>query len=111
MTSANGLCVSGCAFRATIAYLLLGFRQRSSAKLEHLGDVATDDQRYDEAVFHYSSALALEAPSPQGVLIKRSKAYLGIGSWKWALDDANQVRTSYSVRLYPVYASSSGYRA
>ena len=31
-------------------------------------------------------------PSPQGALIKRSKAYLGIGSWERALDDANQVR-------------------
>ena len=107
MTSANGLWVSDCAFRAIIAYLLLGFRQRSSAKLEHLGDAATDAQRYDKAVSHYSFALSLDSPS--GVLIKRSKAYLGIGSWERALDDANQVR-SFSVQLYTVYALSPGYR-
>ena len=110
MTSANGLWVSGCAFRATIAYLLLGFRQRSSAKLEHLGDAAMDAQRYDEAVSHYSSALSLGPPSPQGVLIKRGKAFLEVESWERALDDANQVR-SFSVQLYPVYTLSPGYCA
>ena len=98
------------AFRATIAYLLLGFRQRFSAKLEHLGDAAMDAQQYDEAVSHYSSALSLDPPSPQGILIKRSKAYLEIGSWERVVDDANQVR-SFSVQLYPVYAPSPGYRA
>ena len=110
MTFPNGLRVSGCAFRATVAYLLLGFRQRSSVKLEHLGDAATDAQRHDEAVSHYSTALSLDPSSPQSVLIKRSKTYLEIGSWELALDNANQVR-SFSVQLYPVYASLPGYYA
>ena len=69
-----------------------------------------DAQRCDEAVSHYSSALSLYPLSPQGVLIKRSQAYLEIGSWERALDDANQVR-SFSVQLYLVYPSSPGDRA
>ena len=67
------------------------FRQRSFKKLEHFGDTAMDAQRYDEAISHYSTALSLNSPSPQGILIKRSKARVATGSWKQALDDANQV--------------------
>ncbi|KAF8546186.1 WD40 repeat-like protein, partial [Imleria badia] len=69
------------------------FRQRSSKKLEYLGDSAADTQRYDEALSYYTSALSLSSPSPQGILIKRSKAFLATGSWRLALDDANQVIT------------------
>jgi hypothetical protein len=50
-----------------------------------------DAQRYDEAISHYSTALSLNFPFPQGVLIKRSKARVATGSWKQAVDDANQV--------------------
>ena len=50
-----------------------------------------DAQRYNEAISHYSTALSLNLPSPQGILAKRSKALLATGSWKQALDDANQV--------------------
>ncbi|KAI9462971.1 hypothetical protein HD554DRAFT_1425706 [Boletus coccyginus] len=69
----------------------LDFRQRSSEKSEHLGDTAVDSQRHDEAISHYTTALSLDPPSPQGILIKRSKALTATGSWKQALDDANQV--------------------
>ena len=69
--------------------------QRSCKKLEHLGDTAVDVQRYDEAISHYSTALSINPPSPQGILSKRSKARVATGSWNQALDDANQVHRSY----------------
>ncbi|KAF8546581.1 hypothetical protein OG21DRAFT_1102783 [Imleria badia] len=69
------------------------FRQRSSKKFEHLGDAAVNARGYDEAIFHYTTALSLNPPSPQGMLVKRSKAFLATGSWRQALDDANQVIT------------------
>ncbi|KAF8554675.1 hypothetical protein OG21DRAFT_1508679 [Imleria badia] len=70
---------------------VLDFRQRSSRKLEDLGDTAVDAQRYDEAISQYTTAVSLNPPSPQDLLIKRSKAFLATGSWKQVLDDANQV--------------------
>lgn len=91
--------VSGCvSFEMTSLTLSSDFRQRSSEKLQHLGDTALNSQRYDEAVSHYTIALSPEPPSPQVILIKRSKAYLATGSWKQALDDANKVH-SFSVLL------------
>jgi tetratricopeptide (TPR) repeat protein len=90
----NGFLVSGRAPRVMTLltqHFLLDFRQRSSRKLEHLGDTAVDAQRYDEAISHYTTALSLNPPSPQDLLIKRSKAFLATGSWKQVLDDANQV--------------------
>ena len=53
--------------------------------------MAASAQNYDEAILKYTTASSLDLPSPQGVLIKRSKAYLATGSWKKALDDSNQV--------------------
>ncbi|KAF8122511.1 hypothetical protein EV363DRAFT_1360163, partial [Boletus edulis] len=70
---------------------VLDFKQRSSEKLDHLGDTAVGAQRYDEAVSHYSTALSLTLSFPQAIFIKRSKARLASGSWKEALDDANEV--------------------
>jgi hypothetical protein len=67
-------------------------------ELEHLGDTAVDAQRHHEAVSYYSTSLTLNSPSPQGILIKRSKARMATGSWKQAVDDANQV-------LYIVFIS------
>ncbi|KAF8436056.1 hypothetical protein L210DRAFT_3550116 [Boletus edulis BED1] len=61
-----------------------------SKKLEHLGDTAADALRHDEAISHYTAALYLVSSSPQVILIKRSKAWLATGSWKQALDDANE---------------------
>ena len=71
--------------------ILPDFRKRASKKPEHLGDTAANAQRYDEAVSLYTAALSFHPRSPQGLLIKRSKAYTALGSWKQALDDANQV--------------------
>ncbi|KAF8548919.1 WD40 repeat-like protein, partial [Imleria badia] len=61
--------------------------------LEHPGDTAVDAQQYHEAISHYTTALSLNPLSQQGVLIKRSKAFLAAGSWKQALDDANKAIT------------------
>ncbi|KAF8551251.1 hypothetical protein OG21DRAFT_1512971 [Imleria badia] len=68
------------------------FRQRCAERLEHLGDVAADAQQHDDAIIQYSAALSLHLPSPH-VFIKRSKAYMAVGQWEDALDDANQVIT------------------
>ncbi|KAF8128157.1 hypothetical protein EV363DRAFT_1510285 [Boletus edulis] len=70
------------------------FRQRSSERLEYLGDAAVDAKRCDEAISYYSTALSLALSSPQDILFKRSKAWLALGSWMQALDDANQVITT-----------------
>ncbi|KAF8556431.1 TPR-like protein [Imleria badia] len=72
---------------------VLDFSQRSSKELEHLGDTALGFQQYDDAISLYTTALSLNPPSPLGILIKRGKAFLATGSWKQALDDANQVIT------------------
>ena len=48
-------------------------------------------QRLDEAISAYSSALSLEPAASSGVLVKRSKAYVAIGFWEKALNDANKV--------------------
>ncbi|KAF8135597.1 hypothetical protein EV363DRAFT_1256153 [Boletus edulis] len=66
--------------------------QRSFEELERLGDAAIGAKRYNEAISHYSTALSLISTS-QTILIKRSRAWLASGSWKEALDDANQVTT------------------
>ena len=92
----------------SLAYHFLSdFRQRSFKKLEHLGDTAVDAQRYDEAISRYSIALSLDSPSPLGILIKRSKARVATGSWKQALDDANQVHRFYFMGVNLVHPSSS----
>ncbi|KAF8439821.1 hypothetical protein L210DRAFT_2180819 [Boletus edulis BED1] len=70
--------------------------QRSSEELAHLGDIAAHAQRHDEAISHYTTALSLDPPSPQSILVKRSEAFLETGSWKQALDDADEV-----IRLDP----------
>ena len=71
--------------------VLSDFRQRAAEKLEDLGDIAATAQRYDEAISLYTTALSLKPRSPQGILVKRSKMYMTVGSWEQALDDANQV--------------------
>ena len=91
-------------------HFLLAFRQRSFKKLEHLGDIAADSQRHDEAISHYSTALLLDSPSSQGVLIKRSKARLATGPWKQALDEANRVHHFGLMEVNLVDLSSSGNR-
>ena len=75
------------------------FRHRSSKKLEYLGDAAMSAERLDEAISEYSAALSLDAPAPQGLFIRRSKAYIARGMWGDALNDANQVRSFVSCRF------------
>ncbi|KAF8548773.1 hypothetical protein OG21DRAFT_1489089 [Imleria badia] len=67
------------------------FSKRSFKTLKHLGDTAVNSQRYEEAVSHYSTALSLNHPSPQDVLVKRIKAFMATGCWKQVADDANQL--------------------
>ena len=91
----NGFLVSGRASKRRRLRNIFCFTQSSFKKLEHLGDTAVDAQRYDEAISCYSAALSLNSASLRGILIKRSKAHVATGSWKQALDDANQVHTSF----------------
>ncbi|KAF8123581.1 hypothetical protein EV363DRAFT_1356177 [Boletus edulis] len=70
----------------------LDFKRRALEKLEGLGDKAVDAERYDDAISPYSTALSL-IPSSQAILLKRSKVWLATGSWKQAVEDANQVIT------------------
>ncbi|KAI9566208.1 hypothetical protein HD554DRAFT_1206209 [Boletus coccyginus] len=70
---------------------VLHVRQRFSKKLEDLGDAAVNDLQIDEAIVKYSAALSLDPPAPQGLFIKRSKAYIDKGPWEDALNDANEV--------------------
>ncbi|KAN0087823.1 hypothetical protein V8E55_006444 [Tylopilus felleus] len=65
--------------------------QYSSEKLEHLGDTAMDAQRHDKAISYYTTALSLSLACLQGILIRRSKAWLATGSWENARDDADRV--------------------
>ena len=104
----SGLRVSG-TFRGVVAYvtILSDFSQRSSIKLEYLGDTALDSKRHDEAVSHYTTALSLDLPSPRGILIKRGKAFMATGSLEQALDDANQVH-HFSLMVNIVDPSCSG---
>ena len=67
-----------------------------------------DAQRYDEAVSRYSTALSLNPPSPQDILIKQSKARVVIEPWNRALDDANQVHLFFPMEVDLVDPSSSG---
>ncbi|KAF8549281.1 TPR-like protein [Imleria badia] len=60
-------------------------------KLESLGDAAIVAKRHDEAISHYAAALSLHPAAPQGLFIKRRKAYIAGGLWKDALNDANKV--------------------
>ncbi|KAF8128156.1 hypothetical protein EV363DRAFT_1085280, partial [Boletus edulis] len=82
---------------------VVDFRKRLLEKLEHLGDVAVDARRHEEAITHYTTALSLKPPTPQDIIIKRSKAFVEIGSWKEAVDDADLL-----IALDPL--SPSGYK-
>ena len=71
--------------------ILLEFKSRCCEKLEDLGDTAMNTSQCGEAISQYSAALALDLVAPQGLLIKRSKAYIAGGLWDAALNDANKV--------------------
>ena len=83
-------CVT-CGYSRLFDYFLLDSKQRLSTELEHLGDTAMNAQRLEEAISQYSCALSLEPAVPSGLLIKRSKAYIIMGLWEDALNDANEV--------------------
>lgn len=68
------------------------FRQQCAETLEFLGDRAMQLKEYDKAVLQYSIALDVEAPSPQGILIKRSTARAKMRAWEESLNDAEEVR-------------------
>ncbi|KAG6375175.1 hypothetical protein JVT61DRAFT_3383 [Boletus reticuloceps] len=67
------------------------FKLRCAEKLEHLGDTAMTTRDYDEAISKYSAALTLDPEVPQGLFIKRSKAYIAGGVCEQALNDADEV--------------------
>jgi len=56
-------------------------------------------QQYNKAISEYSVALSLDPPAPQGLFIRRSKAYIASGLWGVALDDANKVRSLVSCKF------------
>lgn len=56
-------------------------------------------KQHGDAAPYYTAALALGPAAPQGLLIKRSKAYIASGLWEAALSDANRVRLPVSGRL------------
>ena len=78
---------------------LSAFKRRLSRKLEDLGDAAMDVRRHNKAIYEYSAALSLDPTSPQGLLLKRSKAYVARGLWENGLRDADKVRPFLSRRL------------
>ena len=58
-----------------------------------------DAKQYDEAISHYTIALSLNQKSPEGILVKRKKAFVATGPWKQALDAANEVLAHHSYLL------------
>ena len=88
----------------SVAYVMVisDFRQRTAEKLEDLGDNAAAAQRYDEPISLYTTALSLKPRFPQGILMKRNKIYMTVGSWEQALDDANQVQHFVTGRSIPL---------
>ena len=58
-------------------------------------------KKHEDAISCYSAALKLDPAAPQGLHIKRSKAYVDKGLWKEALHDAKEVGSVVSPRLVP----------
>ena len=102
LSKRRGFLVSGpapCNCSCLFDDFLSDSKQHFSKKLELLADNAVNAQKYDEAISEYSAALSLDPDAPQDRFIKRSKAYVALGSWADALDDANRVRCFVSCRL------------
>ena len=96
---------------AIIYHLPSEFKSRCCEKLEDLGDTEMNTRDNAKAISHYSAALALDPVVPQGLFIKRSKAYITRGSWEDALNDANKVCSFVSRRPVLVVILSPGDRA
>ena len=62
----------------------------------------------DSEAIYYATALSLDHPEPQCVLIKRNKVFMETGSWKRGLEDADQVHHFYLMQVNLVDVSSSG---
>ena len=77
----------------------LDFRGRCVEKLEKLGDTAIDSKKYDEAIKQYSDALTLDTTNQCGILLKRSKVRVVMGSWEEALVDADKVWILFHITL------------
>ena len=90
---------------------VLEFKLRCLMKLEGLGDASMSAEQHDDAISQYSAALSLDPAAPQPLFIKRSKAYIAMGWWEAALNDANTVRPFDSRRLILVDISSLGDQA
>ena len=58
-----------------------------------------NSQQLDEAISEYSAALSIDPPAPQGLYIRRSKAYIARSMWEDALNDANKARSFVSCRF------------
>ena len=67
------------------------FESRCRGKLEDLGDIAMNNEEYDEAISQYTTALFLDPATKHVFLVKRSKAHVRKGKWDAALKDANEV--------------------
>ena len=78
-------------FQCRRDHLLSDFKYRCRSKLEDLGDSAAIAELHDEAISQYTAALFLGLPSPQDLLVKRSKSRARKGLWEGALNDANEV--------------------
>ena len=100
-----------CWCRHLCHHCVLDFKCRCSGKLEGLGDTAMGAGQHDDAISWYSAALSVDPTAPQGLFIKRSKAYIARGLWDAALSDASKVCPFVSRRLVLVDRSSPGDRA
>ena len=54
-------------------------------------------RKFDQAIFQYSAALSLHPADPLTLFVKRSKALANKGSWKDALNDADEVCHSHLI--------------
>lgn len=66
--------------------------------LKELGNTAARNQKYEEAVLHYTQAIKLE-PTNYALYSNRSFAFLKIQQYYFAMEDANE-----TIRLNPTWA-------
>ena len=92
----------------TLCGCMLNAKRRCSGKLEDLGDTAMSAELYDVAISQYSVALSLNPAAPQGLFVKRSKAYTAGGLWEDAFNDANKVCSLSRAGYFFVDTSSLG---
>ena len=95
----------------TLCGYMLNVKRRCSGKLEGLGDAAMSAELYDVAISQYSVALSLNPAAPQGLFVKRSKAYTAGGLWEDALNDADKVCSLSRAGYFFVDTSSLGHHA